>query len=180
MTDASARAVIAFWREAGAGRWFKADPAFDAAIRARFGMLHEEAAQGALASWEATAEGALALVLLLDQFSRNLFRGDARAFAQDEAARAIAERAIARGFDKAFPVPERRFFYLPFMHAEDMAAQERCIALCRAAGDPEGVRYAEAHRDIIARFGRFPNRNAALGRATSGAEQAFLDSGGGF
>jgi uncharacterized protein (DUF924 family) len=117
---------------------------------------------------------------VLDQFSRNLFRGHARAFARDEAACLIAEHAIARGFDRAFAVPERRFFYLPLMHAEDLAAQERCIALCRAAGDEEGVRYAQAHRDIIARFGRFPSRNAALGRATTGEEQAFLDAGGGF
>jgi uncharacterized protein (DUF924 family) len=135
---------------------------------------------GRLSSWEATADGALALILLLDQFSRNLHRGDARAFAQDDAGRAIAERAIARGFDQTFPVPARRFFYLPFMHAEDMAAQERCLALCREADDEEGVRYAEAHKAIIARFGRFPNRNAALGRETTAAEQAFLDEGGGF
>ena len=117
-------------------------------------------------------------MILLDQFPRNLFRGSPRAFATDAQALAIAERAIARGFDKPFPLPERRFIYMPFMHAEDLAHQERCIALCAASDDPEGVKYAVIHRDIIRDFGRFPHRNAVLGRRTTAAEQAFLDEGG--
>jgi uncharacterized protein (DUF924 family) len=107
-----------------------------------------------------------------------MFRSTARAFAADPIARAAAARAIARQFDRAFANPVRRFFYLPYMHSEDVADQERCIALCRAAADPEGVLHAEIHADIIRRFGRFPHRNAVLARVTSPDEQAFLDTGG--
>jgi uncharacterized protein (DUF924 family) len=170
--------VFAFWREAGPDKWFEKDDAFDAAIRARFLDTYESAAAGRLAAWEDDAESALALTIVLDQFPRNMFRGEARAFAADPLARVVADRAIARGFDRPYVPPERRFFYLPFMHAENLADQERCIALCRAAADDEGVKYAELHADIIRRFGRFPHRNQVLGRATTPEEQAFLDGGG--
>lgn len=170
--------VIAFWREAGPEKWFARDDAFDAEIRARFLATHEAAARNELLAWEDTAEGAYALLLVLDQFSRNLFRGSPRAFATDAQALAVAERAIARGFDDAFHPPERRFIYMPFMHAEDLAHQERCIALCAASGDAEGVKHAVTHRDIIRDFGRFPHRNAVLGRQTTAEEQEFLDEGG--
>lgn len=175
---ATIEAVIGFWRAAGPDKWFARDEAFDAEIRDRFLATHEAAAAGRLSDWEATADGAYALLILLDQFPRNLFRGSPRAFATDEQALHVAERAIARGFDDAFQPPERRFIYIPFMHAEDLAHQESCVALCAAADDAEGVKYAQQHRDIIRDFGRFPHRNPVLGRQTTAAERAFLDEGG--
>jgi uncharacterized protein (DUF924 family) len=177
-TLASAAEIIAFWREAGPEKWFNKDEAFDTAIRERFLDTHLAAARGELSGWESTPEGAYALLLLLDQFPRNLFRGSAQAFATDEQALGIAERAITKGFDKRFEGAERRFFYLPHMHAEDLAHQERCVALCEAANDPEGVKFAIIHRDIIRDFGRFPHRNPVLGRETTQQEQAFLEAGG--
>ena len=170
--------VLAFWRAAGPAKWFQKDAAFDAEIAARYRAGIEAAAAGHLAHWETTAEGALALVILLDQFPRNIFRGSARAFAADPLARAVAERAIARGFDQRIPTAERLFFYLPFEHSEERADQERAVALVRALGDADQLKWAELHADIIRRFGRFPHRNAVLGRTTSPAEQAFLDDGG--
>lgn len=170
--------IVQFWRDAGPDKWFTKDDAFDAAIRQRFLADYEAAARGEREEWEATAEGSYALLLLLDQFPRNLFRDSAQAYATDQAALAVAERAIAKEFDKAFPLPERRFFYTPHMHAEDLAQQERCLALCAASGDEEGVKYAVIHRDIIRDFGRFPHRNPVLGRETTPEEHAFLQSGG--
>ena len=170
--------VLAFWRAAGPEKWFTKDDVFDADIRTRFLATHDAAARGELAAWESTPDGVYALMILLDQFPRNLFRGSARAFATDAQALAIAERAISRGFDKAFTPPESRFIYMPFMHAEDLAHQERCIALCQASNDPDGVKFAVIHRDIIRDFGRFPHRNAVLGRQTTPQEQDFLDEGG--
>jgi uncharacterized protein (DUF924 family) len=169
--------VVRFWREAGPDRWFASDPAFDAAIRSQFLATYEAAASGSLHHWEATAEGALALVIVLDQFPRNVFRNDARAFAADPLARAVADRAITHGFDLAFEPRERQFFYLPFEHCETLANQARGIALFRALGDSEMIKWAERHADVIRRFGRFPHRNAALGRTTTAQEQAFLDAG---
>lgn len=178
MTLPSPANVVAFWREAGPEKWFAKDEAFDDAITRRFLAAHEAAAAGQLNAWEATPEGAYGLLVLLDQFPRNMFRGSARAFATDAAAVAVAERAIARGFDGAYEAAEKRFFYMPFMHSEELAHQERCIALCAAAADPEGVKYAEIHRDIIRDFGRFPHRNPVLGRDTTPLEKTFLDEGG--
>jgi uncharacterized protein (DUF924 family) len=170
--------VLAFWRAAGPDKWFVRDAAFDAEIRDRFAATHELAVAGRLGHWEATPAGTLALIIVLDQFSRNMFRGEARAFAADPLARAVSERAVARGDDAYSPLPERRFFYMPFMHSEDMDDQERCVALTRACGDDEGLDHAEGHADIIRRFGRFPHRNATLGRTTSEEERRFLDAGG--
>ncbi|HXF88732.1 MAG TPA: DUF924 family protein [Xanthobacteraceae bacterium] len=170
--------VLAFWRAAGPAKWFEKDPAFDADIASRFLSTYEAAAAGALAAWEAEPESALALLIVLDQFPRNMFRGNPRTYAADALARAIADRAIARGFDRHFAMPERNFFYLPFSHSENLADQERCVTLCRATGDAEALKWAEIHADIIRRFGRFPHRNAVLGRATTPAEQEFLDNGG--
>jgi len=169
--------VTAFWRAAGPKTWFRKDAAFDREIAARFLAAHEAAAAGRLCGWETTAEGAFALLLLLDQFPRNMFRGSVRAFATDPLARAVAERAIQHGFDAAAPSAERIFFYLPFMHSENPADQERSLALARQA-DHESEKYAQVHADIIRRFGRFPHRNGLLGRATTPQEQAFLDAGG--
>jgi uncharacterized protein (DUF924 family) len=170
--------VLAFWRAAGPDKWFNKNDAFDAEIRDKFLAAYEAAAAGKLAEWEQSAEGALALVIVLDQFPRNMFRGSARTYAADPLARAVADRAIARGFDRHFARPERLFFYLPFTHSEDLADQERCVALHREAGEVDWMKYAEEHADIIRRFGRFPHRNAVLGRATTPDEQAFLDAGG--
>jgi uncharacterized protein (DUF924 family) len=174
----SAADVLAYWRALGAARWFVKDAAVDAEIRARFLSVHAAAIEGKLRGWEDDASGALALVIVLDQFPRNMFRDTSAAFATDPLARAVAGRAIANGFDRQFANPERRFFYLPFMHSETLAEQERCCDLCRTAQDDEGVKFAELHADIIRRFGRFPHRNAVLGRITTPAEQAFLDGGG--
>ena len=169
--------VLAFWRAAGPDKWFETDAGFDAEIRRRFHATYEAAAANKLA-WDKDAQGALALVIVLDQFPRNMFRGSARAFATDPLAREVAARVIARGFDQAVPTAERMFFYLPFEHSENLADQERCVALNRASGDADAAKWAEHHADIIRRFGRFPHRNEALGRATTAEEQAFLDGGG--
>ncbi len=174
----SAAEVLAYWRALGPDRWFTADAAVDADIRARFMPLYTAAVAGALGWWEEAAASALAQIITLDQFPRNMFRGSAQAFAADPLARAAADRAIDCGFDRAVDTAERPFFYLPYMHSEALADQERCCALCRAAGDENTLRYAELHADIIRRFGRFPHRNAVLGRITTPEEQAFLDGGG--
>jgi uncharacterized protein (DUF924 family) len=170
--------VLAFWRAAGPTKWFRKDTAFDAEIASRFLASYEAAVAGRHSGWEATPEGALALLIVLDQFPRNMFRVNARAFAADPLARAVADRAIARGFDQQVPAAERTFFYLPFEHSEDLADQERSVTLMRATGNADLLKWAELHADIIRRFGRFPHRNAALGRVTTAAEQAFLDGGG--
>lgn len=170
--------VLAFWRAAGPEKWFKKDAAFDAKIVARFLASYERAVRGELAGWEATAEGALALMIVLDQLPRNMFRGDARTYAADALARDIARRALAHSLDREVPKSDRRFFYLPFMHSERLSDQEHCVALAQGYGDDEFTKYAEHHADIVRRFGRFPHRNAMLKRSTTPEEQEFLDSGG--
>ena len=171
----SATEVLTFWKEAGPGKWFKKNPAFDDEIRARFESAHFAAARRELDDWADTAEGCLALLLLLDQFPRNLYRGTGHAFATDPLAKMFAERAVAAGFDKAVEAQLQNFFHLPFEHSEALADQDRAVEL---AVDADALKWAVIHRDIIARFGRFPHRNAALGRETTAEEQAFLDSGG--
>jgi uncharacterized protein (DUF924 family) len=178
VADITAAEIVSFWREAGPEKWFDKDAAFDSTIRAKFLAMHEAAARGDCAALEDTAEGALALVLLFDQFSRNMFRGSARAFATDALARAVAERALQRGFDRDIDETMRPFFYLPFMHSESAADQDRSVALHDAFGDAERSRYAVDHRDVIIKFGRFPHRNRVMGRDTTAAEQEFLDGGG--
>lgn len=170
--------VVAFWRDAGPRQWFAKDPAFDAAFRDLFLSLHERAARGELASWRRSPEGALALLILLDQFPRNAFRGAARMYATDEMARREADLAIEAGHDRAIDEALRIFVYLPFGHSESLADQERSVSLARARLRPVDVEHAEHHRDIIKRFGRFPHRNPILGRAMRPEEQAYLDQGG--
>jgi uncharacterized protein (DUF924 family) len=170
--------ILAFWREAGPERWYKRDAAFDAAIRSRFLPLWQKAAAGELSSWEASDDGALALVIVLDQFPRNMFRGDIRTYSSDALARQVASRAIARGADLRVDGSLLEFLYLPFMHSEHLSDQQRCIELFRKAGNAENLRYAEDHADIIRRFGRFPHRNRIVGRTSTSEEQAFLDQGG--
>ncbi|MFB9267736.1 DUF924 family protein [Bradyrhizobium erythrophlei] len=171
--------VLAFWREAGRDRWYDRDAAFDEEIRRGFLATWQKAAAGELSSWEASDDGALALVIVLDQFPRNMFRDDALTYSGDHLAREVARRAIDRGVDARIEPILREFLYLPFMHSEELADQERCVAHFRnAGGNPENLKYAEDHADIIRRFGRFPHRNRILGRATTAEEQAFLDAGG--
>jgi uncharacterized protein (DUF924 family) len=170
--------ITLFWSEAGPARWYKKDAAFDAEIRDRFEAAHHGAARGEFADWAATAEGALALLILLDQFPRNLYRGSAHSFAADGLAVRIALAALDAGHDRATPMPTRIFFNIPLDHAEDLGLQSRCCALFEAAGNDEYLRYAVLHRDIIARFGRFPHRNACLGRVSTSEEVEFLAAGG--
>ncbi len=175
------REIIEFWFGAkgeARKRWFQQSEAFDAEIRTRFGAAVERALSGDFADWEKNAEGALALILLLDQFPRNIWRGSARAFSGDGRALVMARRAIAAGFDRQRPELERVFFYLPFEHSEDIADQRTSLRLMRTLADAEYCRYAEAHRDIIVRFGRFPHRNAVLGRTSTPEELEFLKQPG--
>ena len=178
MPITSAEDVSAFWRDAGQDRWFKPDAGFDAQIRERFLETHEAAAAGRLNEWQQTADGTLALLILLDQFPRNMFRGTPRAFATDSKALQIADRAIERGHDQKIDASLRSFFYLPFMHSERLGDQERCLALYQELGDAEALKYAELHRDAIRRFGRFPHRNEILDRQPTPEETAYLEGGG--
>jgi len=153
--------------------WFQKSDAFDAEIRRRFLPIWDNAARGELARWGKTPLASLALVIVLDQFPRNMFRGTARAFSSDPAALAAARAMVEKGFDRLLTPSERTFAYLPFQHAEDLAAQRRALDLCQAL-DAEVFRYAKRHYEIIARFGRFPHRNAALGRESTPEELEFL------
>jgi uncharacterized protein (DUF924 family) len=176
--DTMAAEILAFWRAAGSECWYKADDAFDAEVRRRYLGLWQKAAAGEFASWEASDEGALALVLVLDQFPRNMFRGDARTYASDVLAREVAHRAISRGVDTRIDPDLREFLYLPLMHSEHLPDQMRCIELLRTADNAKSLKWAEHHAEIIRRFGRFPHRNRVLGRVTTPDEQAFLDKDG--
>jgi uncharacterized protein (DUF924 family) len=178
MTEATPQDILSFWRNAGEKRWWTKDGAFDAEICERFFSLWTEAAAGRLAHWQESDDGALALVIVLDQFPRNMFRDEARTYATDALARDVARRALADGVDARVAEDLRGFLYMPFMHSEDLADQERCIALFEKLGHEENAKYAAHHADIIRRFGRFPHRNRILGRTTTPDEQAFLDSGG--
>lgn len=175
--DPKAAEVVRFWREVGREAWFSKDENFDSIFHGRFLDLHFSAARRELDSWIDTPEGALALLILLDQFPRNCFRGSAHMYATDPLARHFARQALAAGHDMACEVDTRLFFYLPFSHSENLADQDIAVDRGRALGE-ENLKHAIGHRDIVRRFGHFPHRNALLGRATSPDEQAFLDSGG--
>jgi uncharacterized protein (DUF924 family) len=174
--------IVGFWRSAGPKKWFAKDTGFDSMIALRFEQTHYRAAMRRYDAWAETPEGALALLILLDQFPRNLYRGTAHAFATDPLARTFARAALAAGHDQAVEPLLRPFFYLPFEHSESLTDQEFCVELCAGhqadSGDEETMKFAIVHRDIIARFGRFPHRNAVLGRETTPPEQEFLDEGG--
>ena len=184
MSDSQAERVLRFWLdEVGPEGWFIVDDSVDQACRDRFGALVEDALAGGLCDWEAEAKSALALLILLDQFPRNLFRGEAKAFAGDARALSVAASAIEAGFDLATPMPERCFFYTPYEHSEDLADQDRGVALFaeRAQDHPSaanGLHHVKMHRDLIRRFGRFPHRNAALGRDSTAEEIEHLSGGG--
>lgn len=169
--------VVGFWRQAGPGCWFAKDAAFDRLFRDRCIDAHESAARGELDDWAQTPQGALALVLLTDQFPRNAFRGTARMYATDPLARHFALQAQRQGHMVAVELPMRLFFCLPFAHSEDVADQDLSVRLHEALGQP-WLTHARGHRDIIRRFGRFPHRNRLLGRRSTPEEKAFLDAGG--
>jgi uncharacterized protein (DUF924 family) len=175
--DDAAQDVVDFWREAGDRLWFAKNAAFDKLFRDRFLALHEAAARGALAGWPSTPEGALGLLLLLDQFPRNAFRGTPRMYATDTMARDVAAAAIEAGQDREVEPALQVFFYLPFGHSEDLADQERAVALVRRLGEPDAS-HAARHCEIVRRFGRFPHRNPILGRTMTPEEQRYLDEGG--
>ena len=170
--------ILAFWRDAGPKRWYTPEAAFDEEVRRRFLDLWKQAAAGELSSWEESDDGLLALVIVLDQFPRNMFRGKAETYASDPLAREAARRAIEAGTDSRVDPALREFLYLPFMHSEQLEDQLRCIELSQQAGLAESAKWAAHHADIIRRFGRFPHRNRLLGRATTPEEQAFLADGG--
>ncbi|WP_280151000.1 DUF924 family protein [Piscinibacter sp. XHJ-5] len=185
----AAAAVLDFWfgtEEQARAEWFRKDDAFDALIAGRFGTLVEQALAGGLREWDAQGESALARILLLDQFTRNIFRATPRAFAGDPLALPAARALVASGQDQGLPPLWRSFVYLPFEHAENLAAQHEAVRLFEAleASAPQTkgmLEYAVRHRDIIARFGRFPHRNAILGRASTPEEISFLrEPGSGF
>jgi len=170
--------ILGFWRSAGPAKWYAKSDAFDAAIRLKFEPVHHAAARGRYDGWTETAEGALALLILLDQFPRNLYRGSGHAFATDGKARAVARAAIERGFHLQVDPELRQFFLLPFEHSENLADQDFGLAVATELADDEILKWVKIHRDIIVRFGRFPHRNPCLGRKTTPEEQAFLDDGG--
>ncbi|BCM19805.1 DUF924 family protein [Mesorhizobium sp. J8] len=175
--DPRALSVTKFWRDAGEDAWFEKNDVFDADFRNRFLELHYAAARRQCDDWNAHAEGSLALMILLDQFPRNCFRGSGHMYATDPLARYFADRAIAAGQDLELEESLRVFLYLPFEHSESLADQQRSVELT-AARAPDYLKYAEEHLEIVRRFGRFPHRNRMLGRATTAEEQAFLDGGG--
>ena len=175
--NAEALKVVAFWKDAGPAKWFAKDAQFDRRFRERFLRDHESAARGELMQWQSTPEGAFALVILLDQFPRNAFRNTPRMYDTDAMARKVANTAFAAGYDRALPNDLQKFFILPFAHSEDLADQERAVALARRTG-ADDLAHAEHHRDIVRRFGRFPHRNKILGRESTPEEKQYLDNGG--
>ena len=177
MTPQSAEAVIAFWKQAGPKRWFAKDEAFDTAFRDSFHATHMQAARRELEDWLTTADGALALLILLDQYPRNAFRGTAHMFATDPLARFYARKMVDAGLDQQVEPQLRAFCYLPFEHSEDPQDQQRSLALNQQL-DASTYHWAKEHADIIERFGRFPHRNGVLGRASTDEELAFLKAGG--
>ena len=170
--------ILRFWRLAGPKKWFNQETAFDEAIRQQFEPTHQAAARGEYDAWGETPDGALALVIVLDQFPRNLYRRSAHAFATDAKALAVARVALAAGWRDHVDPALDRFFILPFEHSENVTDQDASLALAKETGDTNLVKWAEIHRDIILRFGRFPHRNLLFGRTATPEEQEFLDGGG--
>ena len=180
MSRSIAKELLAFWRDAGMAKWFRGGAAFDEECRARWLDAHFSAARREFDDWMDDAESALALMMLLDQIPRNVFRNSGHAFATDSLALHYADRAIDAGHDARIDPSLRFFFYMPFEHSEAIADQDRAVRLFIALGNGDLLGYANAHRDAIVRFGRFPHRNAALGRDSSAEEAAWLEAGGGF
>ena len=173
--------ILDFWfSEAARPRWFSSTPEFDQQLRSRFSGLWEQARNGLLADWEGSAEGALAVVILLDQFPLNMFRGQPASFSTEAQARRVAGRAIDSGFDSDLTDMQKAFLYLPYMHSESLSDQDRSVRLFAAAGLDDNLKWARSHREIVRRFGRFPHRNAILGRASTAAEEVWLASSEGY
>lgn len=174
--------ILAFWLdEIGPKGWYDGSAALDAQIRERFETDWSRAMQGCCAAWLTHAHGALAYIILTDQFPRNMFRGSGRAFSSDAIALAAAKQSIARGYDMRIEEPARQFFYMPLMHSENLTDQDRCVRLMKTRLPQTGqanLKHAKAHREVIRKFGRFPYRNEALDRSTTGPEAAFEDQGG--
>ena len=170
--------VLRYWEELGPQGWYKGSAEIDAALRSRFEPLWHEARRTGLQPWDATAEGALARLLVLDQFPRNIFRNRPKSFATDALALQAAIRAIGHGQDLLIAPPLRQFFYMPLMHAEDLMAQTHSVVLFEERMPGDSIRHARAHREVIAQFGRFPWRNAVLSRPSTAEEIAFLEAGG--
>lgn len=174
--------ILSYWlEEVGPEGWYRGDAALDDDIRDKFEGLWEEAMSGGCGLWLIDPKGALAYIILMDQFSRNMFRNDAKSFASDKNARAAAKMAIDRDWDLAVPEPERVFFYMPLMHSENLVDQDRAVRLIHSRLTETGentIDHARVHRTIVRKFGRFPYRNQALSRKTTALEQAFLDDGG--
>jgi uncharacterized protein (DUF924 family) len=178
--DSAAKQVLDFWFAIPPEKRFDKDESLDREIEARFGALRQRVHDTAAADWRDDPRHLLAAVILLDQFSRNLFRDDARAFASDAIARRLTAEALAKGWDAQMSNEERVFLYMPMMHGEDAESQRRSVEVFTALGEEENLRFAIDHAEVFARFGRFPSRNAALGRETTAEEQAYLDAGGGW
>ncbi|MEP1207813.1 MAG: DUF924 family protein [Rhizobiaceae bacterium] len=178
MSDAGAMEVVKFWIEAGPEKWWIKNADFDAEIENRFGAIHRQACKGELDHWAETAQGAMALILILDQFSRHLHRNSPKAYDQDSRGAVLARALSDSGQDQEIPHEIRYFIYMPLMHSEALEDQEHCIEMMRRYGEERPLNSAIQHRDIIAQFGRFPHRNKVLGRETTAEEQAFLDAGG--
>ena len=177
----SPASVLEFWfSEAMQKRWFRSTPDFDAEVRDRFLSTWEQARAGRILAWENSADGALALTIVLDQFPLNMFRDQPAGYATEALARAVADRAIDRGHDQELQPVRKAFLYMPFMHSEDILDQERSVALFQSAGLEDNLRFARHHREIVRRFGRFPHRNKALGRESTADELTWLASAAGF
>lgn len=169
--------VLDFWfSDSAKPLWFNSTPEFDRQLHTRFGSTWQQAREGRLSAWENTAQGALALVIVLDQFPLNMFRGKAVQFSTEALARVVAERAIIRGHDRQLSRPQLAFLFLPYMHSETLADQGRSVELFSAAGLDENLEFARGHREIVRRFGRFPHRNHMLGRTSTPEEIAWLAS----
>lgn len=170
--------IIGFWWGLGEARWFKSSSALDDEMRQRFGPCHADALARRQGGWQESVAGRLALILLLDQFSRNIYRGRAEAYSGDAQALAVTRLSLSLKDDCILPLPHRRFYYLPFMHSEQLDDQETCVRLHEEIDDPDGLKWARHHAEIIRRFGRFPHRNDILARPSTAAEVAFLRDGG--
>lgn len=173
-----ASSIIDFWQKAGPQKWFISAPDFDEEIKALYGSVPDQVLAGKYDKWAEQTNECLALILVLDQFPRNIFRGSPKAFAFDEAAKEAAQKIIDQGFDQAYQLPLKRFLYLPFMHSENLKDQRYCIELCEKANDPDGVNFGQIHLDVIEKFSRFPHRNEVLGRQSTPEELKFLQDGG--
>jgi len=174
-----AQAVLRFWfEEVRPEQWYTQNPEFDTEIRRRFAATHEAVKRGERTNWRATPQGRLAEVIVLDQFSRNMYRGTRQAFAFDPLALALAQEAVARGADRHLPPVQRAFLYMPYMHSESLSVHEQALKLFGQPGLEENLKYERIHKALVERFGRYPHRNAALGRASTPEELEFLKQPG--